>query len=186
MKAKNELQNVGKVSFYSLSPSILVLSFLILSCWFGKGFSISSGHSKLRSLVGMSFLNQLTYIVFFIFSAEIRRCNQKISLHHDLFVLRASHRSILSFKDFFHLVCLSICLHTSKAIPCSGSYFMITIPWHPLSCSVSSYSFLYLLPLDLNRRSPIVLDSSTWSWPLTQDPFRWTLFVNGKTLTSYV
>jgi hypothetical protein len=32
LKAKNELQNVGKVSFYSLSLSILVLSFLILSC----------------------------------------------------------------------------------------------------------------------------------------------------------
>jgi hypothetical protein len=32
LKAKNELQNVGKVSFYSLSPSILALSFRIPSC----------------------------------------------------------------------------------------------------------------------------------------------------------
>jgi hypothetical protein len=32
MKAKNELQNVGKVYFYSLSLSILVPSFLILFC----------------------------------------------------------------------------------------------------------------------------------------------------------
>jgi hypothetical protein len=67
----------------------------------------------------------------------------------------------------------------------SRSYLMITTMWHPLSCSASSYSFLYLLTLVLNRRSRIVLDISTWNWPLTQDPFYWTLFVNGKTLTQY-
>jgi hypothetical protein len=57
-------QNIGKVSFYSLSLSILVMSFLILFYWLGKSFSISSGHSKLRSLMGLSFLNQWTYIVY--------------------------------------------------------------------------------------------------------------------------
>jgi hypothetical protein len=91
--------------------------------------------------VGMSFLNQLTYIVVFILSAERRRCNQKISFHHDLFVSRVSHCWVLGCEDFFHLVCLSICLGTSKAIPCSGSYLVITTLWHPLSCSDSSIPF---------------------------------------------
>jgi hypothetical protein len=86
------------------------MSFRILSCWFGKSVSISSSHSKLRSLVGMSFLNQLTYIVFLILSANTRRCNQKISFHHDLYVLWVPHHYVLCFKDFFHLVSFSICL----------------------------------------------------------------------------
>jgi hypothetical protein len=110
--------------------------------------------------MGMSFLNQLTYIVVFILPAEARS-NYKIPFLHNLSVLWVPHRYVLGFKDFFHLVCLSISLGTSKAIPCSGSYLMITTLWHSLSCSASSNSFLYLLTLDLNRRSRIVLDFST-------------------------
>jgi hypothetical protein len=34
------------------------------------------------------FLNQLTYIVFFILSAKARRSNYKVPFHHNLFVLR--------------------------------------------------------------------------------------------------
>jgi hypothetical protein len=75
LKAKNELQNVGKVSFLflisiDLSSKLSYPLLLILE----KSFLISSGHSKLRFLVGMSFLNQLTYIVFFILPANTRRC----------------------------------------------------------------------------------------------------------------
>jgi hypothetical protein len=128
-----------------------------------------------HSLVGMLFLNQLTYIVFFILLAQTRRCNYKIPFHWNIFTSWVPHNSSLGFKDFFHLVCRSICLGTSKTISCSRSYLVITTPWHPLSCSVSSYSFLHVLSMDLNRRSQIVLDTSTWSWPLTQDPFHWTL-----------
>jgi hypothetical protein len=46
-------------------------------------------------------------------------------------------------RGFFCLVCfLPICFDTSKAIPCSETYFMSNNSWYPLSYSVSSYSFL--------------------------------------------
>jgi hypothetical protein len=141
LKAKSELQNVGKVSFYSLSLSILVLNFLILSCWFRKGFSTSFCHSKFRSLVGMSFLNQLTYIVFLILWAKTRRCNQKI-FFPSWSLCFESFTSFYSRLQGFLSPCLppSICLNTSKSIPCSGIYLMIT------TCGILWVAQLVVIP----------------------------------------
>jgi hypothetical protein len=58
--------------------------------------------------------------------SETRRSNYKVPFHHYIFTSWVPHNSSLGFKDFFHLVCLSICLRTSKAISYSGSYLMTT------------------------------------------------------------
>jgi hypothetical protein len=62
---------------------------------------------------------------------------------------------------------------------------VITTPWHPLSCSVSSYSFLWFLTLGLEPKVPdyagfqyIKLAFKPRSIPLNP-------CVNGKTLTHY-
>jgi hypothetical protein len=106
--------------------------------------------------------------------ATTRILSIMISFHQNISTSWVPHRPRL---QGFLSPCMPpfIWLNASKAIPCYGSYLVITTMWHPLSCSASSYSFLHVLPLDLNRRSRIVLDTSTWSWPLTQDPFCWTL-----------
>ena len=51
------------------------------------------------------------------------------------------------------------CLGTSEVLSSLGSYLVITTFQCTLRHSDSSYSFLGFLPLDLNRRSRIVLNS---------------------------
>jgi hypothetical protein len=53
----------------------------------------------------MSFLNQLTHLVFVILSAKTRRSNYKVPFHRYISILWVPHHFV-GVKNSFHLECL--------------------------------------------------------------------------------